>query len=575
MKAQILPIFKDIFPDDVQPSVQDILKTIPTDTIIKVACYINAQLYFSKERLKTEIKIFIHLIERITDDKLRNAPYNNLIGFQKKLVGQDLAIFPLPHTLKLIEYAYLSEYVPYKVKTTPEQDLNILKALLILNSGANDKTIHVFDGVDMSNNESVYKIFWASLLPNSTILLKKDLILSLYKSLKFFKFLNDNYPKYLNQYLEVNKADVYQRIPIKLFELYSNGYNKEQDFFYSYFNKDSVAQNHMVANLTLDVVNSSREEFIAKKMQMNFKGIRTFPVLKSEADEYNISNWNFIIEKFYEGLVFDFYNKTNIKEVKELKSFEDYKGKMGDYFTNGFFMDLMKEIFNHHPIICLKEKERNDQCDYDFYIRIKNYVFFFEFKDILFPINESYEDIKNTIDKKLVDNKKGIKQIIRQIKNFNQDHNVFDDLEKDGISLNDIVVYPILVYSDNAFGMTGINHYLNNLFEAELNKEVSNRGFNVKPLALMSLDFLMEEYENFKDGKLDLVSVLNLYFELQNERIKIYHQNKTPMTLQNAFEGFDVIIREKVVSYSKDLLKSSFYERVIEDFKPFLAKDSV
>ncbi len=575
MKAQILPVFKDIFPEEEQPILQDIIKTIPTDTLIKISCHINSQLYFSKERLKTEIKIFVHLIERIKDDKIRNAPYNNFIKFQKKLEGQDLAIFPLPHTLKLIELAYLSEYIPNEVKTTPEQDLDILKILLILNSGANDKTIQIFDGIDISNNESIYKIFWASLLPNSTILLRKDLILSLYKSISFFKFLNDNYPKYLNQYLEINKVDVYQRIPIKLFELYSNGYNKEQDFFYSYFNKDVVAQNQIVANLTLEIENFSREEFLSKKMQMNFKGIRTFPILKSKAEEYNVSNWNFIIEKFYEGLVFDFYNKTNIKEIKELKSFEDYKGKMGDYFTNVFFMNLMKEMFSHHPIVCLKEKERNDRCDYDFYIRIKNNVFFFEFKDILFPINESYEDIKNTIDKKLVDNKKGIKQIIRQIKNFNQDYTVFDDLEKDGITLNDIVVFPILVYSDNAFGMTGINHYLNNLFEAELNKEVGNRGFDVKPLAVMSLDFLMEEYENFRNGTLDLVSVLNLYFELQNERIKIHEISKTPLTLQNAFEGFDVIIREKVVSYSKDLLQSSLYERVIEDFKPFLAKEKI
>jgi hypothetical protein len=570
MKTQILPTFKDIFPEEKQPTIQEIVATIPTDILIKVSSYINAQLYFSKERLKTEIKIFIHLIERITDHKLRNAPHNNLMAFKNRLAEQEIAIFPLPHTLKLIELAYLSDYIPNQGKTTPEQDLNILKALLIINSGANDKTIQIFDGVDMSNDESVYKIFWASLLPNSTILLRKDLILSLYKSLNFFKFLKNNYPTYLNQYLEVNQVDVYQKIPIKLFELYSNGYNKEQDFFYSYFNKDVISQNQIVANLSLDIKNFSRDEFIAKKMQMNFKGIRTFPVLKSEKEEYNISNWNFIIEKFYEGLVFDFYNKTNIKDLKELKSFEDYKGKMGDYFANIFFMNLMKEMFNHHPIICLKEKERNQHCDYDFYIRVKNNVFFFEFKDILFPINESYEDIKNTIDKKLVDNKKGIKQIIRQIKNFNQDSTVFDDLENEGISLKDINIYPVLVYTDNAFGMTGINHYLNNLFETEVSKELKNKEFSVKPLVLMSLDFLMEEYENFKSGKFDLVYIINLYYDLRKENIKIYEQTKTPITLQNAFEGFDVVIREKIVSNSKDLLNGYFYEKVIEDFKPFL-----
>ena len=65
MRTQILPTFKDIFPEEQQPPIEELIATIPTDIIIKVSCYINSQLYFSKERLNTEIKIFIHLIERI------------------------------------------------------------------------------------------------------------------------------------------------------------------------------------------------------------------------------------------------------------------------------------------------------------------------------------------------------------------------------------------------------------------------------------------------------------------------------------------------------------------------------
>jgi len=485
--------------------------------------------------------------------------------------AQEIAIFPLPHTLKFIEQAALVEYTTTNVKVTPEQELNILKGILIINSEANEKIVSVFKGIDLSNIESIYKIFWSSLLPNSTVLLKKDLIISLYKSLKFLGFLNTKYPEYLKKYLEANKLDVYQRLPLNLFSLYSEGYNKEGDSFFSFFNKTLIEHYPVVNNLTLDIANFSREEYLEKKFDKNFKGLRTFPFLKVK-EEYNLTNWNFIIEKFYEGLVFDFYAKSNIREIKELKCFEDYKNKMGDYYANVFFMDLMKDMFSHFPIICLREKERNEDCDYDFYIRIKNHVFFFEFKDVLFPINETYEDIKNTIDTKLGSNK-GVKQIIRQIKNFEKDHTIYDDFEKEGISKEQIIIYPILVYTDNAFGMTGVNHYLNTLFTDELSKELSQRDFTVQPLALISFDFLLEEHKNFKDGKFDLVQVLNSYYNLHNELTKEYKQNPKPQTLQNAFDGFDVIIRQIITSYSADQLGSYFYEWILAEFKPFLAKD--
>lgn len=575
MKMQIVPVFKDIFPAEKQPEIKDLIKTIPTDAIIKVCCYINSQLYFSKERLKTEVKIFVHLIERIQDANLRNAPYYKLREFQQKMIDQDVAIFPLPHTLKLIEIAYLSDYIPYDQKTTPEQDLDILRLLLILNSDVNDKTIAIFKETDINNQESIYKVFWSSLLPNSTVLLRKDLVISVYKSVRFLKFLHEKYPNYLEQYVQVNKVDHFIKIPLKLFELYSNGYNKENDFFYSHYKKEIIENSPLVLNLALDVANSSREEYLQRKLSLNFKGIRTFPFWKLKDDEFHISNWNFIIEKFYEGLVFDFFQKTDIRKEKGFGSFENYKSRMGDDFSNVFFMDLMKEIFGALPVISMKEKERNEKCDYDFYIRIKNCVFLFEFKDVLFPINETYEEIKSTIDTKLVSNEKekdkGIGQIIRHIRTFNADSTIYDDIGKEGISLKDIVVYPILVYSDHAFGMTGVNDYLNTIFEGEIKKDAIS--FQVRPLAMISLDFFMEEFDNFHSGKNNLVEVLELYYKLKAESAEVYSKNVNPGTLQSKHDGFDVTIRRKLVSYSRDLIKSVFFERIIEEFKPYLPKE--
>jgi hypothetical protein len=575
MEMQIVPVFKDIFPEEEQPSLDSLIASIPTDAIIKCCCFINSKLYFQKDRVNHEIKIFIHLIERLSDNNLKNKINQRFQLFQKNLNGRELAIFPLPHTLKLIEHAYIAKYYPYETRTTPEQDLNLLKALLVLNSEANEKTIKIIKGVQLSDIESTYKIFWESLLPNSTIFLQKEFITSIYKSLMFLKFLNLNYPKYLSEYLDRFALKGYHEIPLNLFDIYRNGYNQQGDFFHSYFNKDIAIKNSLVLNISLDVTNSSREDYLKKNLAGNFKGLRTFPFLKLIKEEYHINNWGFIVEKFYEGLVFDFFYKTSIKEVKAMSSLENYKSRIGEEFTNVFFMDLMKDIFGDLKLISYKEKERNQNCDYDFYIRIKNHIFFFEFKDILFPLKETYEEIKKTLDTKLVSNQnesaKGISQIARHIESFNRDPTIYDDLEKDGITLDKVFIHPILVYSDHAFGMTGVNHYLNHKFKSEL--EHKNIKCSVHSLSMISIDFFMEEFKNFKSGTLDLTEVLNIYYKSLHEKKKLLTKEITAGNLQDAFSGFDSIIREQIPFYSKNMVKSVFFDRIIDELKPFLPKE--
>lgn len=571
MKMQILPVFKDIFPNDPEPTLEEIIIGIPTDLIIKFGSYINGELYFSQERLSKEIKIFIHLIERIEDEKLRNDLYKNFNAFKGKLSDYDIAIFPLPHTLKLIEKSLLIDYVAY-TKSTPEQDLNLLKAMLILNSEANGRTIQVMEGVDMKNQDSVYKIFWESLLPNSTLLLRRDLITSVYKSLLFLNYLESKYPKYLSEYLAYRNVDKHFRVTLQVFDLYSNGYNKDQDSFYSLFKKELAAKNDLIRTLSLDIKDFSRKDYLEKKLDRNFKGLRSYPIQKSSNEEYYINNWGFIVEKFYDGLIFDFYNNTSIREEKGMNSLENFKSRVGEEFSSPFFMNLMTEIFGKLKLVNYAEKERNEKCDYDYYIRIKNNVFIFEFKDILFPINDSFKKIKDTLDKKLISNekesKKGINQLLRHITNFNSTPKLFDDIDTEGILLSDVVVHPIIVYTDHAFGMPGVNHYLNEVFQAELKK--SQVSVHVNPLALISLDFFMEEYSTLQQGNIDLVSLINQYYTTLENKQKQLAKEVNSTNLEGAYSGFDTIIREQIPFESKELIKSVFFERIMKNLKPYV-----
>src|SRR5690606_31479094 len=88
----------------------------------------------------------------------------------------------------------------------------------------------------------------------------------------------------------------------------------------------------------------------------------------------------------------------------------------------------------------------------------------FEIKDALFPADvidsRSYEAIKKLMDDKYNGNNKGTGQLVKQLihlKTGTYENKSFEDL---GIKRRNLVIYPVLVYTDRHFGMPGFNRYL-------------------------------------------------------------------------------------------------------------------
>ena len=297
-------------------------------------------------------------------------------------------------------------------------------------------------------------------------------------------------------------------------------------------------------------------------------------MLKLSNQDYSVTNWNFIIDKFYEGLVFDFYNRSDISRISGYNGFENYKTKIGEGFSNVFFMNLMKKIFNKAGTVALKEKERNEECDYDFYIRIKNHIFIFEFKDILFPIKETYEDIKNTVDTKLVQTK-GIKQLIRHLNRLSENPETYDDFHANNLSIERLFICPIIVYTDTSYSITGINHYISNEFRKLLSDDLKKQFFIINPLAMIHLDFFLENYDTFLMGKIDLLSVMNSCYGLKLLREAVYKRNPASYeNFINAHEGFDNLLACKYPFDRGNLKGGTLSDFVINEIKDHLPSTS-
>jgi hypothetical protein len=83
----------------------------------------------------------------------------------------------------------------------------------------------------------------------------------------------------------------------------------------------------------------------------NYSVIKSTPLLKLENGDYLILSWPFLQSKMYEGLIFDFYQHSGIKEHKAFKTFMDFKNFIGGEVTE-------KYLFKNLLTACFKSKHQ-------------------------------------------------------------------------------------------------------------------------------------------------------------------------------------------------------------------------
>ncbi|MGC4058199.1 MAG: hypothetical protein QM743_08790 [Chitinophagaceae bacterium] len=174
----------------------------------------------------------------------------------------------------------------------------------------------------------------------------------------------------------------------------------------------------------------------------------------------------------------------------------------------------MTKIFSKRHSVLFFDDGKTDSLP-DCYFRKGNRVLLIEIKDAYFPSSAtdsfSFEKIKKAIDEKYNSPKKGIGQIIKQIKSLKQ--NPYEK-EPPYKKVSSLKIYPIIVYTDSNFNMLGVNRYLSQQFQLQQEVDNLSSGFKkIFPLTLINLNFLIENMVVLRDGNNDFFKLVEDYHQ--------------------------------------------------------------
>lgn len=260
----------------------------------------------------------------------------------------------------------------------------------------------------------------------------------------------------------------------------------------------------------------------------NFTGIKDKPLLKFSNDSYVIIDWNFFARKIYDGLLFTFYNTSGISDKDEFPDFMSFKKYLSlESVEKYLFRRIIKGCFKQkHSIV--KFDDINIPGFPDAYVRKGNKIFLFEIKDAYFPSkvvdSASYQNIKEVIDQKYNNLKKGTGQLIKQIMKLKD--NSYESLtyEQLGIKPRNFTIYPVIIYTDSYFSLPGVLHYLQEEFLNKIeNAGVSSNFKCIKSLSFIDIDFLIENlgFIQSKEQSLDkLIDLVELELEKRQKKFK-------------------------------------------------------
>lgn len=499
MQQIITPRYSEIFTED-RPELDSLIEDIPSSVIIRMLCVINAELYINPGQ-DSQIKLFRVLTQHFPADYRSNI--------LKKIIqnsrGKDWALFSIRFSLEFIHHE-LNKFREFELNdTSSEQKINFFKAYLVIVDKINEEYENSFE-VDLSKGEFFQVATWPTFIDQFQLNHATNPIYSLTRALVFFNVLKDkeDFKHYISVFLRHHQKENYGSYLKAISDALNLSWTKDDGAkFNPFFIPENDEIKRILKNFSINH-NDYRDRF--GKDKHNFIGLKSSPIIQIGKDNYYVSNWNFITNKYYEGLLFDFYESSGISKNNKFRTFPDFKNYIAQEITENYILKktLTYYLRNKHSVLLFDDHGSNGFPDA--YYRKGNYLYLIEIKDAYFPskaINSlDFNEIKDAIDSKYNNDRKGNGQIIKQLRSIASKSLEKSSYEELKIKPRNFTIYPIIIYTDNFFSMPGVNRYLNQ----ELNKRLKSEeqleaSFkNIKDLAFVNIDFLLgkiHEIPNF------------------------------------------------------------------------------
>jgi len=506
MRLVVIPDYKDIFDD--RTSIEDLLIGISSATLIPILSWINAQLHNAPDDKTVDDDILNSLMARLpehTRDTIKGRCERR--GYEDR----DRRIFTALHVTYFLHYE-LNNYRagPRLADTQPEHELNIIKAYLLIVSKYNERN-SVLPEVDRQDRHYFLKRTWPSLTIQHEFNRRVDPAFEMMKLHLLFNYLeNGKYVKCAQQYYEIMGCSNLQELVHQLAEVMKKSFDKtpkgDKHFYLT------VGVNYFPILDHLSHSESIQNDWEAGSLL----SMKAKPLFKAADGEYCVLNWDFFYSAVYEAVLRDLHKRTDL--ARSFPKWENFKSDVAlEVIERKMFRAVMKLIFNsRHDVLHFDEDGTEPDC----YARTGRYVFLFEMKDTglgeRIQSNFDYDALIQDLERKFVGTTeagkkkpKATRQLLRYIDRFFSLELNFDDLRR--VKHQNVLIYPIVVYSGYHFSMPGINEYVNESYELE-------RKHNSYALTMISLEYLFLNAVRLR--KRGLRDLLNTYHKKRKQNMK-------------------------------------------------------
>lgn len=515
LKKQYMLSFEAIYAEDdcVDPLL--LLKGIPQTAALEQIAYLLLQL------------TNIH-----KDDKKFHS--SNLLAWMMKMSGTDQVktlkfvttnpIFNHPDFVLTDRRACLRLLqIILKVGNSTDQELSksdwgiLFKSLLICNAIELKKQKDIFEWDNTGSIEDFINKILPVKMQNLEIDRRKDHKVQLLKVFYFFEFCQSDgeYKHYAESFLKFYDLQTYDQYI----------WNVLYPFLLMMTNNEITCKIQIDENNT-DVINFFNQFIInGRKITIDedYILLRQFPIFKSGSKTYTILYVNFLVDKLYQGFLFDF-----VRVLKKFgHTFFNYgrlKSDMGNRFSEVLlFYIVMEKCFQFYGDFRktgTELKKLLEKAEPDYFIRNKNEIFLFEFKDATLNANVKYSGDASTIKTELIEKFELTEQngnqsqnkTVNQLKNsmVNILSSKYQQKSVDTFDPDKVIIYPIFVFTDVVMEADGVNYFLKD----RLNYLIENNNLpknRIKDLVLINLDTLILYQDLFRESKIDLADCINCF----------------------------------------------------------------
>lgn len=522
--------FKNLYSQE-KPDITKLLEGFERSDLLAILFSINTELYINFEDNFDNVDkgLITHFLSAVEE----NGKYDFLLryaGFVKERSTTKCIIFNQKVTLKFIQFVLLN----IDIKQTRQynariDDLNFVKAYLSFNQMEEEELSEYLNIPEIVELDHInfYKWHWPLLIQQYEYFTRKNPILQLiFGTVSLFSLIEKpEYQIFVRDFLQSNDSKNFFEYTHFVINHIVNLSNKELNYFNRFFLKvtDDFSGRYFYDLITIE----ERELLENDELQISFKGLKSKPLFKLNEFTYGVIDWNFFAKKAFDSLFFDLFNKTSIKDEFN-NNFPNFKSQIiGKLIEKEIFSPLIYFIFNNKQRVLnsdYSDKQSKNISYPDYYVRIRNRIYLFEFKSSSFKgaVKDAptYNDIKDEIDSKINQykgpsntKKVGSGQLFDQIKNLSIKPFEFDDFVELGIKYKNLKIYPILVVEDESFAIPGVNHYINTEFKTKM-EELSSITFKVENITIMSLEFIFSNILSLRDNAKDLFNLLENYHQL-------------------------------------------------------------